>query len=452
MHIQEFSIAPDINPISIFKAVRQRFGIPTVILESMSFDERNQMSIIATTPLQEVITHKNSFETIREKLEQTHAIPEEFPFSGGLIGYFNFEIFNEIEPTKAAPKKSNHPNAFFYEFARFFAFDHENQRLICFQTTENPNFETENRDIVEASTNFKPMKVDVEKFKGKDLADFSIFEMDHDLSEFESKMKTAKKAILDGEVFQLILSNGFKKELPEIDGIECYEILRLLEPTTHLYFLDFGDKKGKVIGASIEILGSKRGNEVLYRPIAGTRYRGLNEAHEKEIEHEFLSSEKEHAEHDMLLDLGRNDLGRICEPGSVKIIREKYIKKFANVMHIVSDIEGIIKKDFDGIDFFKSIFPAGTLSGAPKIRAIKIIQELEPFDRNLYGGAVGYFSKNGNMEFAIAIRSFLLQDGIAKFRTGGGIVQDSTAKGEWLEIHNKAKTLCKVLNYISNKD
>ena len=449
MHIQEFSVSPDIDPISIFKVVRQRFGIPTVILESMSFDERNQMSIIATTPIQEVITHTNSFEQIRHKLANTQEIPDYFPFSGGLIGYFNFEIFNEIEPEKAAPKKSDYPNSIFYEFARFFVFDHENQKLICFQTTQNPNFKTENNEVVQQAEQVQNTEIDIEQFQGNDLVDFTIFEMDHDLGEFQEKMQKAKQAILDGEIFQLILSNGFRKELSDIDGIECYEILRKLEPTTHLYFLDFGDEKGKVIGASIEILGSKRDDQVLYRPIAGTRYRGVNEEHEKEIEREFLDSEKEHAEHDMLLDLGRNDLGKICQPSSVKILREKYIKKFANVMHLVSDLGGTIQTEYDGIDFFESIFPAGTLSGAPKIRAIQLIQELEPFDRNLYGGAVGYFSKNGNMEFAIAIRSFLLQDGVAKFRTGAGIVQDSTPKGEWLEIHNKAKTLCKVINYIS---
>jgi len=162
----------------------------------------------------------------------------------------------------------------------------------------------------------------------------------------------------------------------------------------------------------------------------------------------MLNSPKENAEHDMLVDLARNDLGRICKAGSIKILREKYGKKFANLQHLVSDIEGEVDKNINVVDFFANIFPAGTLTGAPKIRTMENIAQTEKGSRGLYGGAVGYFSQENNGELAIGIRSFSLQNGVVNFRTGCGIVADSTAKEEWLEIHNKAKNLVKIFNYL----
>ena len=178
------------------------------------------------------------------------------------------------------------------------------------------------------------------------------------------------------------------------------------------------------------------------------RYRGKNKLEDQKILEEMKACPKENAEHDMLIDLGRNDLGKICVPGSVKITYEKYAKKFANVMHLVSDLEGEILAKKDSVDFFKAIFPIGTLTGAPKIRAIELIREAEKFPRGLYGGALGYFSADGNMEFVIAIRSFFRHNNRAFFRVGAGIVQDSVPAHEWLEIQNKAKSLVKVFNAV----
>ena len=251
----------------------------------------------------------------------------------------------------------------------------------------------------------------------------------------------------------MIVSNGLSCDVgaisnrPSKDGLDFYEALREIEPTTHLFFFDFGEH-GQIAGASPEILGSKRGNKVLYSPIAGTRFRGKTKEKDEALLREMQTDPKENAEHDMLVDLGRNDLGRICKTGSIKITKEKYARKFANLMHLVSDIEGEIEDNVTAIDFFKAIFPAGTLSGAPKIRAIDLINQIEKSPRELYGGAVGYFSADGNMEFCIAIRSFQQKDGIIKIRTGGGIVQDSKPSDEWLESRNKAKSLCKVINYV----
>ncbi|MDH3324770.1 MAG: chorismate-binding protein [Candidatus Peregrinibacteria bacterium] len=462
MKIFEVDFDEKLSPVAMFSVVREKFGRPSALLESLSFDEKNKMSIIAACPRREIVSSEDSFRKIREELGKCRKFPADFPFAGGLIGYFNFEIFNEIEPKHARKYDEDeidnrHPNAIFYEFSRFVFFDHERQKII-FVLFENDlvveDFEQDCLALLEDARNkfidsFEmTRKGDLEKFKGDELADYSKFTFDQTYEEFEGKVETAKQKILDGEIFQMIISNGFKRDCGKTDGLKFYEVLRELEPTTHLFYLDFAEK-GQVVGASPEILGSKRGKKVLYRPIAGTRFRGKDAAEDEVILDKMKNNEKENAEHDMLLDLGRNDLGRICKTGSIKIAKEKYGKFFANVMHLISDLTGEIDDDnFDAVDFFKAIFPAGTLTGAPKIRAVEVINELEKFPRKLYGGAVGYFSVDGNMEFAIAIRSFFLNDGIARFRVGAGIVQDSKSKDEWLEIHNKAKSLAKVFNYV----
>jgi anthranilate synthase component 1 len=397
-------------------------------------------------PVQEVVTQTGSFDALKKAIKKSKPFPKSFPFSGGLVGYFNWEIFNEIEPSLAS-NESQYPHTLFYEFSHFFAFDHADKKIFAIQTTgDKSTFSAVNERILKAARGYQDPEVDLAALKNEDYADFSPFQSQQTGVEFAEKVKVAKQKILDGEIFQMIISNGFKRDVKGLDGIDFYSILRVVEPTTHLVFYDFGPH-GQVCGASPEILGSKRGQTVTYSPIAGTRYRGQTDAEDQTILAEMASDPKENAEHDMLLDLGRNDLGKVCETNSIKVVQEKYGRLFANVMHLVSDIEGTLKKDFDAVDFFKAIFPAGTLSGAPKLRAIKLIQAAETTPRNLYGGAMGYFSADGNMELCIAIRSFFLKDGVARFRTGAGVVQDSDPKKEWLEVHNKAKSLCKIFNY-----
>lgn len=454
-HYQNLSIP------NLFQKIRQIFGQPCALLESLHFDEHNKISIIAARPIQEICTNKNSLETIREKLKNTQEFPQNFPidkFNGGLIGYFNFEIFGEIESRgkfNPGPERSrraeqqggfsqNEINALFYEFSFFILIDHSQEKLHVLDFLEEINFEEILASIQNKS---EESPLNLEKFKTEEFADFTNFESQKNFQEFSEIVADCKQKILDGEIFQIIASNGFRRKVKQKDGLEYYKVLRQLEPTTHLFYLDFGEK-GQVIGASPEILGSKSGKTVNYAPIAGTRYRGKTESEDKKHEQEMVSDPKENAEHDMLVDMGRNDLGQICKPGSIKISREKFVKRYANVMHMVTELEGEIGDDLDAIDFFRSIFPAGTLTGAPKIRAIELIYQYEKSRRNLYGGSVGYFSHNGNMETCIAIRSFFLKDDEITFRTGAGIVQDSIDKKEWLEIHNKAKTLCKVINYI----
>lgn len=447
MILEVFDYEKGLSPITVFQVIREKFGAPTALLESVMLDEKNKFSIIAFAPIQEIITKENSFEKISKGISKSKKFPQNFHFSGGLIGYFNFEIFNEIESN--LKKTAETPNALFYEFSRFFIFDHEKQQIFVIQTTKgNKDFSEETAKIFNKAKDIKVRKTDISRLKTDELADFSKFDSQLEKDDFFEKVNWAKQKIMDGEIFQIIVSNQFSAEIGEKDGLDFYTTLRDLEPTTHLFFLDFG-AHGQVCGASPEILGSKRGKKVLYSPIAGTRFRGKTELEDQALLEEMKLDPKENAEHDMLVDLGRNDLGKICNPGSIKIIKEKYARKFANLMHLVSDIEGEIDSEkYDAIEFFKAIFPAGTLTGAPKIRAIELIRHLEKVDRDLYGGAVGYFSADGDMEFCIAIRSFFCKDGTMKFRTGAGIVQDSKPEDEWLEVHNKAKSLCKIFNYV----
>lgn len=439
------------SPISVLQIVREIYGAPVALLESALTDETNPFSIVAFCPVQEIISSENTFEKIELGLKKSKKFPKNFHIAGGLIGYFNWEIFNEIETHRSSEKEGHMPHAMFYEFSRFFIFDHQERKIFAIQThfKDAEKFHEENAEILNAQKPEVP-GLDVEMIQADENVDFSIFQSEQTQSEFEQKVDWAKQKILDGEVFQMIVSNGFKAKTDK-DGLDFYAALRAIEPTTHLFFLDFGEH-GQIAGASPEVLGAKRGSQLIYSPIAGTRFRGKDAKSDQKILEELCSDPKENAEHDMLIDLGRNDLGRVCKTGSIKITKEKYAKKFANLIHLVTDIEGEIKDGLSAIDFFKSIFPAGTLSGAPKIRAIDLIAKIEPNRRDLYGGAAGYFSADGDMEFCIAIRSFAQKDGVIKFRTGGGIVQDSDPKKEWLEVHNKAKSLCKIINFTLRRE
>ena len=409
-------------------------------------NQDNHFSLIACDPIQEIVTSENSFQALKDGIKASKPFPRQFPFSGGLIGYFNFEIFGEIEARAA--QTTDIPHSIFYEFSRFYAFDHEQRKIFAVQTTQDRhNFSAENSAILERAKTFKDAALEIDRLKGDEFLDFTHFKSEQTEQHFTDQVKAAQERILNGDIFQIILSNGWERPVGDFDGLAFYHVLRSLEPTTHLVFYDFG-KHGQVCGASPEILGSKRNQTVTYSPIAGTRYRGRTPAEDEANFTEMANDPKENAEHDMLVDLGRNDLGKLCKPGSIAVTKEKYGVYFANVMHMVSDITGELEDDCDAVDFFKAIFPAGTLSGAPKIRAIELIYQYEPNARGLYGGAMGYFSADGDMEFCIAIRSFHLKDGVASFRCGAGIVQDSVPDKEWLECHNKARSLCKVFNYV----
>ncbi len=257
-------------------------------------------------------------------------------------------------------------------------------------------------------------------------------------AEYERMVKAAKEYIAAGDIFQVVLSQRFEAPF-ELPPFSLYRALRRVNPSPYLYFLDLGEFA--IAGSSPEILVKVSGGTVTVRPIAGTRPRGATPHEDKELEAELLADPKERAEHLMLLDLGRNDAGRVSEIGTVKVTDQFFIERYSQVMHIVSNVEGTLATEYDSIDALAAGFPAGTVSGAPKVRAMEIIDELEKEKRGLYAGAVGYFSAAGEMDTAIVLRTALVKDGMMYVQAGAGIVADSDPKSEQTECVNKAKAL-----------
>lgn len=259
---------------------------------------------------------------------------------------------------------------------------------------------------------------------------------------FKIAVEKCKEYVRSGDVIQTVLSQRFSAPL-RVDPFDIYRSLRTINPSPYMFFLRFGPTL--VVGASPEVLVRKEDSVVEVRPIAGTRPRGVDSEDDYRLELELLADPKELAEHVMLVDLGRNDLGRICKTGTIEVSEFKMIERYSHVMHIVSNVRGCLADGCDAFDTFKATFPAGTLTGAPKIRAMQIIDELEPVRREIYGGAVGYFSYSGNMDLAIAIRTLVVHDDMIHLQAGAGIVADSDPQAEYDETINKARGVMKAI-------
>ena len=264
------------------------------------------------------------------------------------------------------------------------------------------------------------------------------FTSNRTVADYETMIASAKEYIAAGDIFQVVLGQRFEADF-DLPSIALYRSLRHMNPSPFLFYLNFGDYA--LVGSSPEILVRLRDNHVTIRPIAGTRRRGKNAAEDKALAEELLADPKELAEHLMLLDLGRNDVGRVAKAGDVRVTEKMHIEHYSHVMHIVSNVEGEIDPTFDAVDALIAGFPAGTVSGAPKIRAMEIIDELEPVRRSFYAGCVGYFSANGSMDTCITLRTALVKDKKIYVQAGGGIVADSVAEDEYQESLNKAKAV-----------
>jgi anthranilate synthase component 1 len=262
---------------------------------------------------------------------------------------------------------------------------------------------------------------------------------------FEDSVLQAKEYIKAGDIFQLVLSQRFSGELT-VEPFDIYRMLRTLNPSPYMFFLRLDDTV--VVGASPEVMVRKELQQVELRPIAGTRPRGATLEEDLRMETELLADDKERAEHVMLVDLGRNDLGRVCRTGTVKVTELMVVERYSHVMHIVSNVQGELEPGKSAVDVVKATFPAGTLSGAPKVRAMQIVDELEPVRREIYGGAVGYFSFSGNMDMAIAIRTLVVKDGKVHLQAGAGIVADSDPAAEYQETVNKAMAVIKAIEAV----
>ena len=254
-------------------------------------------------------------------------------------------------------------------------------------------------------------------------------------AEYAAVVERAKEYIVAGDVFQVVPSQQFQRT-SDVDPLTLYRVLRALNPSPYMYLLDSGSHQ--LVGASPEMLMRVHSRVVSTRPIAGTRRRGENDAEDQTLEAEMLVDEKEIAEHVMLVDLGRNDVGRVATPGTVRVERLAHVERFSHLMHLVSHVDGELREGLDAFDAFDALFPAGTLTGAPKVRAMELIDEFEPVYRGPYGGAVGYFSLSGDADFAITIRTVSLRDGLATVQAGGGVVAESQGDFEYQESINKA--------------
>jgi anthranilate synthase component 1 len=265
---------------------------------------------------------------------------------------------------------------------------------------------------------------------------------------FKKAVEKTKEYILAGDIFQAVIAQRFER-VCKVQPFTIYRALRAINPSPYMFYFDMGDIH--IAGASPEILVRLEDGTITVRPIAGTRRRGKTDEEDKVLEQEMKNDPKEKAEHIMLVDLGRNDVGRVAKIGTVKVTDLMITERYSHVMHIVSNVEGKLKEDKDAFDVFRAVFPAGTVSGAPKIRAMEIIEELEPTKRGIYAGAVGYFGYSGNMDTCIDIRTLVMKDGKVYFQTGGGIVADSQPENEYWESVNKAMAMMTALELAEKK-
>ena len=390
------------------------------------------------------------------------------PFTAGAVGFFAYDTVRQIERLpESAKDELGIPDACLLFFDEVLAFDHVRKQIWLMVTADltlDAPGEAYDRAVQRLGKLEKRLarplpKLPRVKTSGKLKVEYRTPKRD-----FLASVKKTKEYIAAGDVFQTVLSQRFDME-PGTDTFQVYRALRTVNPSPYMYFLRFTPEetsggRGKasvaskrrkqptaieLAGSSPELLVRVHQGKVEYRPIAGTRPRGANEAEDQALENEMMHDEKERAEHVMLVDLGRNDVGRVSEFGSVKVDRLMYVERYSHVMHIVSTIEGRLKPELTAVDALRACFPAGTLSGAPKVRAMEIIEELEPARRGTYGGAVLYADFSGNLDSCIAIRSLLTKEGKGYVQAGAGIVADSVPEMEHRESLNKAQAVIRAI-------
>jgi anthranilate synthase component 1 len=452
------------TPVSAFLKIRNKHSF---LLESVEGGEKiARYSFLGSNPYlifrsrgkrieifkngKKKIVFGDPFAHLRKLLSQFNAarvsgIPR---FHGGAVGYIGYDMVRFIEriPDRN-PDELCIPDMELIFTDTLLAFDHVKHNILIISNvhlTSNPR-----RDYRQAKAQIealvqklkKPLREKPKNQKTKKQKNLS-FKSNFTKPEYEAVVEKAKEHIRAGDIFQVVPSQRFVAPFLG-DAFNVYRSLRTINPSPYMYFLEFGELK--VVGSSPEVMVRLEEGVATVRPIAGTRPRGRTPKEDKKLEHDLLQSKKECAEHLMLLDLGRNDLGRVCRFGTVTVTEKMMIERYSHVMHIVSNVEGKIKRGRDAFDVLKACFPAGTVSGAPKIRAMEIIDQLENTRRGLYAGAVGYFDFSGNLDTAIAIRTILIKDQKAYIQAGGGVVADSDPKGEYFETINKALGMLKAL-------
>jgi anthranilate synthase component 1 len=416
------------NPEEVF-----RYAGGACVLES-----RNRIIWEEREPISFLREHMARFRPVR-----VSGLP---PLVAGAIGYFSYDMVRLIE---RLPKRLRDEIGLYDAVLMFYrgliAFDHVQHRLWMVRNvyTEGPgSMRTKynaavkeirrTRDMLDAPVEGEKQARDGGNGRAPQVT--SNFKR----SEYLDAVRKSKQYIRAGDIFQVVISQRFSAKA-KAAPFDVYRELRALNPSPYLFYLQLNDVY--VVGSSPEMLVKVHGKDVFYRPIAGTRWRGKDETEDVRLENEMLVSEKERAEHIMLVDLGRNDLGRVCEYGSVKVEKLMTVERYSHVMHLVSGLRGKLREDVDCFDALMSCFPAGTVSGAPKVRAMEIIEELEKTRRGIYAGGILYLDFAGNLDSCIALRTMVIKNGVAYVQAGGGIVADSTPEGEFTESVNKSKAL-----------
>jgi anthranilate synthase component I len=459
-------MADVLTPVSLFLSLRSAADSPFLFESVEGGEHLARYSFLGSDPYQTLqfdgnrvtLQNKNGepqqlnepyFEAL-QRLTTEHTEPD-LPglprLTGGAVGFSSYDTIRQVEHLPEPPAEDlKLPEAIWSFYDRVYAFDHVKQQVVLMKTVfveEDSDLESlyhngmqeldaMERKITGSATQPEPFKLDVEKLKS------NVSE-----ERFHSMVRKAKEYIYEGDIFQVVLSQRF--EVPfEGDSFTLYRALRMVNPSPYLFYLDFDGFS--LVGSSPEVLVRSTNGKVRLLPIAGTRPRGKDREEDLRLEADLKQDPKEISEHIMLVDLGRNDLSRVCKPGTIQLERNQAIERFSHVMHIVSDVIGDLSEQKTSVDALMQCFPAGTVSGAPKIRAMEIIDELEPTKRGPYAGAVGYFDFSGNMDTCIAIRTMLVTHNSVFIQAGAGIVADSDPASEFDETKNKAGALIEALN------
>ncbi|HZL48601.1 MAG TPA: chorismate-binding protein, partial [Solirubrobacteraceae bacterium] len=375
------------------------------------------------------------------------------PFTGGAVGFFGYDLVRTVEPLGDPPGGRDSDPLGLPDMALMLSdllvvFDHLKHTVTILANADldaEPDIE---RAYAAAAGTIAEVRerldgpVPQEEREAERGREMPSFQSNMERSEFEGMVARIVEYIHAGDAFQVVPSQRWSAEVP-VQAFSIYRGLRAVNPSPYMYFLDFGDFQ--VVGASPEPLLTVNGRRVSTRPIAGTRPRGASPEEDRRIAGELLADEKERAEHVMLVDLGRNDLGRVCEYGSVNVDELMEIEFYSHVMHIVSSVSGTLREEVGAMDALRSVLPAGTLSGAPKVRAMQIIDELEPVKRGGYGGAIGYLSYAGDLDTAIHIRTVVVKDGVAHVQAGGGTVADAKPEYEYEESVAKSRAVMQAI-------
>jgi anthranilate synthase component 1 len=470
------SVSADLlTPVSAFLAIAEKEP-HAFLLESVERGEQiGRYTFLGARPYMRVRAREGTVEIERGRRRETHQgnvfqivkellrehrpaapMPGLPPFTAGAVGYFAYDVVRQLENIgKHAKDDLSLPDAELMLFDRLLAFDHLRHQIHIVATAdvsrESPR-RAYDRAVRDISALERKLAAGLRPAFWKKIANPKSGKLKvhsgTSRDRFLRSVGQCKEYIAAGDIFQVVLSQRLDFT-PEVAPFDLYRALRQVNPSPYLYFLRLGDTH--ILGSSPEMLVRVTGRKLEYRPIAGTHPRGRDDAEDLRLEQQMRTDEKERAEHVMLVDLGRNDLGRVSEYGSVKVKDLMYVERYSHVMHLVSALEGTLRKDLDALDAFAACFPAGTLSGAPKVRAMQIIEELEPTRRGIYGGSVLYADFAGNLDSCIGIRTLLMQGKRAYLQAGAGIVADSNPASEFQESMNKAQAMLRAVEMARSK-